>query len=63
MKGAVKLTNEIYRAWLACENPKAAKIYRQAKRSAAQAVTEAKTWVWEELLTNMYSEGAVNSPL
>ncbi|KAK0145481.1 putative uncharacterized transposon-derived protein F52C9.6 [Merluccius polli] len=38
---------ESYRTFLACGTPEAAGRY-QAKRSAAAAVTEAKTWTWEE---------------
>uniref|UniRef100_A0A3Q3X9E4 HAT C-terminal dimerisation domain-containing protein n=1 Tax=Mola mola TaxID=94237 RepID=A0A3Q3X9E4_MOLML len=48
VKGAVKLKKETYRSWLACGTPEAADSYRQAKRSAARVVTEAKTRVWEE---------------
>ncbi|KAK0147743.1 hypothetical protein N1851_012563 [Merluccius polli] len=44
---AVKL-KESYRTFLACGTPEAAGRYRQAKRSAAVAVTEAKTRTWEE---------------
>ena len=43
-----KLKKESYRAWLACGTPEAAGRYRQAKRAAASAVSEAKTRVWEE---------------
>ncbi|TWW73510.1 hypothetical protein D4764_15G0009040 [Takifugu flavidus] len=39
---------ESYRALLACGTPEAADGYRQAKRSAATAVAEAKTRAWEE---------------
>ena len=45
---AVKLNKESYSAWLARGTPEAADGYRQAKRVAAQAVAEAKTWVWEK---------------
>ena len=45
---AVKLKKESYKAFLACGTPEAADRYRQAKRSAASAVTEAKTRTWEE---------------
>uniref|UniRef100_A0A671UNG7 Reverse transcriptase domain-containing protein n=2 Tax=Sparus aurata TaxID=8175 RepID=A0A671UNG7_SPAAU len=45
---AVKLKKESYRAWLARGTPEAADGYRQAKRAAARAVSEAKTRVWEE---------------
>ncbi|TWW59887.1 hypothetical protein D4764_06G0014170 [Takifugu flavidus] len=37
-----------YRALLACGTPEAPDRYRQAKRSAATAVAEAKTRAWEE---------------
>ncbi|KAK0134372.1 Craniofacial development protein 2 [Merluccius polli] len=39
---------ESYRTFLACGTPEAAGRYRQAKRSAAVAVSEAKTRTWEE---------------
>ncbi|KAK0138802.1 putative RNA-directed DNA polymerase from transposon X-element [Merluccius polli] len=39
---------ESYRTFLACRTPEAAGRYRQAKRSAAVAVTEAQTRTWEE---------------
>ncbi|TWW81779.1 hypothetical protein D4764_01G0015940 [Takifugu flavidus] len=42
------LVEESYQALLACGTPEAADRYRQAKRSAAMAVTEAKTRAWEE---------------
>ena len=48
VRGAVKLKKESYRAFLACGTPEAADRYRQAKRSAAAAVAEAKTRAWEE---------------
>ena len=48
VKGAVKLKKEAYRSWLACRSPEAADRYRLAKRSAAEAVAEAKTRSWEE---------------
>ena len=44
----VKLKKESYRTFLACGTPEAGGRYRQAKRSAAVAVTEAKTRTWEE---------------
>ena len=47
MRDAVKLKMESYRTFLACGTPEAAGS-RQAKRSAAVAVTEAKTRTWEE---------------
>ncbi|KAK0146539.1 hypothetical protein N1851_014145 [Merluccius polli] len=47
VRDAVKL-KESYRTFLACGTPEAAGRYRQAKRSAAVAVTEAKTRTWEE---------------
>ena len=43
VRDAVKLKKESYRTFLACGTPEAAGRYRQAKRSAAVAVTEAKT--------------------
>ncbi|TWW76582.1 hypothetical protein D4764_13G0012440 [Takifugu flavidus] len=48
VRDAVKLKKESYRALLACGTPEAADRYRQAKRSAATAVAEAKTRAWEE---------------
>ncbi|TWW68222.1 hypothetical protein D4764_19G0000200 [Takifugu flavidus] len=48
VRDAVKLKKESYRALLACGTPEAADGYRHAKRSAATAVAEAKTRVWEE---------------
>ena len=47
VRDAVKL-KEPYRTFLACGTPEAAGRYRQAKRSAAAAVAEAKTRTWEE---------------
>ena len=48
LKMAIKLKKETYRSWLTCRTPEAADSYWQAKRSAARAVMEAKTRVWEE---------------
>ncbi|TWW59301.1 Transposon TX1 uncharacterized 149 kDa protein ORF 2 [Takifugu flavidus] len=48
VRDTVKLKKESYRALLACGTPEAADRYRQAKRSAATAVAEAKTRAWEE---------------
>ncbi|KAK3567248.1 hypothetical protein QTP86_015079 [Hemibagrus guttatus] len=48
VRDAVKLKKESYRAWLARGTPEAAEAYWQAKRTAAQVVSEAKTRVWEE---------------
>ncbi|KAK3571245.1 hypothetical protein QTP86_005959 [Hemibagrus guttatus] len=48
VRDAVKLKKESYRAWLARETPQAGEAYRQAKRTAARLVSEAKTRVWEE---------------
>ncbi|KAK3571583.1 hypothetical protein QTP86_014552, partial [Hemibagrus guttatus] len=48
VRDAVKLKKESYQAWLARGTPEAAEAYRQAKRTAARMVSEAKTWVWEE---------------
>ncbi|KAK3537609.1 hypothetical protein QTP70_017005, partial [Hemibagrus guttatus] len=50
VRDAVKLKKESYRAWLAQGTPEAAEAYRQAKRTAAGVVLEAKTWVWEEFV-------------
>ncbi len=47
VRDAVKL-KESYQAWMACGTPEAADGYRQAKRSAARVVVEAKTRAWEE---------------
>ena len=44
----VKLKKESYRAFLASGTLEAADGYRQAKRIAASAVVEVKTWAWEE---------------
>ncbi|KAK3536886.1 hypothetical protein QTP86_027004 [Hemibagrus guttatus] len=49
VKDTVKLKKESYRAWLAGGTPEAAETYRQAKRTTAVVVSEAKTRVWEEL--------------
>ncbi|KAK3519732.1 hypothetical protein QTP70_003707 [Hemibagrus guttatus] len=48
VRDAVKLKKESYQAWLAWGTPEAAEAYRQAKRTTAVVVSEAKTWVWEE---------------
>ncbi|KAK3513701.1 hypothetical protein QTP70_028906 [Hemibagrus guttatus] len=48
VRDAVKLKKEFYRAWLARGTPEAAEAYRQAKRTTAVVVSEAKTRVWEE---------------
>ncbi|KAK3539603.1 hypothetical protein QTP70_010243 [Hemibagrus guttatus] len=48
VRDAVKLKKESYRAWLARGTLKAAEAYRQAKRTTAVVVSEAKTRVWEE---------------
>ncbi|KAK3515089.1 hypothetical protein QTP70_006710 [Hemibagrus guttatus] len=48
VRDAVKLKKESYRAWLAWGTPEAAEAYRQAKRTTAVVVLEAKTRVWEE---------------
>ncbi|TWW74691.1 hypothetical protein D4764_14G0006940 [Takifugu flavidus] len=48
VRDAVRLKKESYRALLACGTPEAADRYRQAKRSTATAVAEAKTRAWEE---------------
>ena len=48
VRDAVKLKKESYRTFLACGTPEAAGRYRQAKRSAAVALTVAKTRTWEE---------------
>ncbi|KAK3524140.1 hypothetical protein QTP70_018026 [Hemibagrus guttatus] len=49
VRDAVKLKKKSYRAWLARGTPEAAEAYhRQAKRTTAVVVSEAKTRVWEE---------------
>ncbi|KAK3519394.1 hypothetical protein QTP70_027533 [Hemibagrus guttatus] len=48
VRDAVKLKKESYRACLARGTPEAAEAYRQAKRTTAVVVSEAKTRVWEE---------------
>ncbi|KAK0154090.1 LINE-1 retrotransposable element ORF2 protein [Merluccius polli] len=48
VRDAVKLKKESYRTFLACGTPEAVGRYRQAKRSAAVAVAEAKTRTREE---------------
>ncbi|KAK3506164.1 hypothetical protein QTP70_016984, partial [Hemibagrus guttatus] len=48
VRDAVKLKKESYRDWLAQGTPEAAEEYRQAKRTAARVVSEAKTRVWED---------------
>jgi len=48
VKEAVRLKKEAFRAWLAQGSPETADGYREAGRAVASAVTEAKTWVWEE---------------
>ncbi|KAK0145690.1 hypothetical protein N1851_015412 [Merluccius polli] len=48
VRDAVKLKKESYRTFLACGTLEAAGRYRQAKRSAAAVVAEAKTRTWEE---------------
>ncbi|KAK3512527.1 hypothetical protein QTP70_015639 [Hemibagrus guttatus] len=48
VRDAVKLKKESYRAWLARGTPEAAEAYRQAKRTTAVVVSEAKTRIWEE---------------
>ncbi|KAK3516631.1 hypothetical protein QTP70_022033 [Hemibagrus guttatus] len=48
VRDAVKLKKESYRAWLAWGTPEAAEAYRQAKRTTAVVVSEAKTRAWEE---------------
>ncbi|CAM4456622.1 unnamed protein product [Leuciscus chuanchicus] len=48
VRDAVKLKKESYLAWLACGTPEAADGYRQAKRTAARVVVEAKNRAWEE---------------
>ncbi|KAK3542811.1 hypothetical protein QTP70_003071 [Hemibagrus guttatus] len=48
VRDAVKLKKESYQAWLARGTQEAAEAYRQAKRTAARVVSEAKTRIWEE---------------
>ncbi|KAK3536643.1 hypothetical protein QTP86_015444, partial [Hemibagrus guttatus] len=56
VRDAVKLKKESYRAWLARGTPEAAEAYRQAKRTTAVVVSEAKTRVWEEFGEAMEKE-------
>ncbi|TWW71625.1 hypothetical protein D4764_16G0001220 [Takifugu flavidus] len=56
VRDAVRLKKELYRALLACGTPEAADRYRQAKRSAATAVAEAKTRTWEEFSEAMEND-------
>ncbi|TWW81090.1 hypothetical protein D4764_01G0009050 [Takifugu flavidus] len=56
VRDAVRLKKESYRALLACGTPEAAGGYRQAKRSAATAVAEAKTRAWEEFSEAMEND-------
>lgn len=39
---------ESFQAWLAQGTPEVADSYREARRTTATEVAEAKTWVWEE---------------
>ncbi|KAK3557563.1 hypothetical protein QTP70_030496 [Hemibagrus guttatus] len=48
VRDAVKLKKESHQAWLARGTPEAAEAYRQAKRTTAMVVAEAKARVWEE---------------
>ncbi|KAK3553040.1 hypothetical protein QTP86_031194 [Hemibagrus guttatus] len=48
VRDAFKLKKESYRAWLAWGTLEAAEAYRQAKRTTAVVVSEAKIRVWEE---------------
>ncbi|KAK3515257.1 hypothetical protein QTP70_013021, partial [Hemibagrus guttatus] len=48
VRDAIKLKKESYQAWLARRTPETAEAYRQAKRTTAMVVSEAKTQVWEE---------------
>ncbi|KAK3564781.1 hypothetical protein QTP86_026411, partial [Hemibagrus guttatus] len=59
VRDAVKLKKESYRAWLARGTPEAAEAYRQAKRTTAVVVSEAKTWVWEEFVPLDWATGVV----
>ncbi|TWW81097.1 hypothetical protein D4764_01G0009120 [Takifugu flavidus] len=56
VRNAVRLKKESHRALLACGTPEAADRYRQAKRSAATAVAEAKTRAWEEFSEAMEND-------
>jgi len=47
VKEAARL-KEAFPAWLAQGSPETADGYREAKRAAASALAEVKTWVWEE---------------
>lgn len=51
-KEAIRL-RESSGAWLACGTLEAVNGYWQAKQNAAQAVSKAKTWMWEELSETM----------
>ena len=48
VRDAVRLKKESYWAFLACGTTETADGYRPAKRCAAVAVAEKKTWAWEE---------------
>lgn len=48
MREAIRLKKEAFWACLAQGSLEAADGYQEAKRAAASAVIEAKTWVWEE---------------
>ncbi|KAK3566156.1 hypothetical protein QTP86_028452, partial [Hemibagrus guttatus] len=61
VRDAVKLKKESYRAWLARGTQKAAEAYRQAKRTTAVVVSEAKTRVWEEFSEAMEKDYRVAS--
>ncbi|KAK0133573.1 putative uncharacterized transposon-derived protein F52C9.6 [Merluccius polli] len=56
VRDAVKLKKESYRIFLACGILEAAGRYRQAKRSAAAVVAEAKTRTWEEFSEAMEND-------
>lgn len=42
------MKKDSYWAWLAYETSEAANRHRQAEQNEAQAITEAKIWVWME---------------
>ena len=61
VRDAVKLKKEYYKALVACRTPETADRYRQAKRTAAAVVAEAKTRAWEEFGETMEKDFRVAS--
>ncbi|KAK3572306.1 hypothetical protein QTP86_030244 [Hemibagrus guttatus] len=57
VRDAVKLKKESYRAWLARGTPEAAEAYRQAKRTTAVVVSEAKTRGFSLSANTVYGGG------